>query len=189
MQVKTEARNQKSEIRVCPLSSILCCSSSGRVLVLGLGNILLKDEGVGVHIAQRLQELALADNVEVIDGGTASLDVLLLVPGIEKLVVIDALRAGKEAGTIYKARLKTEEQDRLEQIFSGDSKISLHQTGLVDALTIAERMNCAPKEIAIIGIEPKEIDCGLELTDEVKQGIPEIINTVLKEIEDAIHTE
>ena len=189
MQVKTEARNQKSEIRVCPLSSVLCCSSSGRVLILGLGNILLKDEGVGVHIAQRLQELALADNVEVIDGGTASLDVLLLVPGIEKLVVIDALRADKEAGTIYKARLKTEEQDRLEQIFSGDSKISLHQTGLVDALTIAERMNCAPKEIAIIGIEPKKIDCGLELTDEVKQKIPEIINIVLKEIEDAIYTE
>jgi len=162
---------------------------AGRVLVLGLGNILFKDEGIGVHIAQRLQELALADNVEVMDGGTASLDVLLLAPGIEKLVVIDALRAGKEAGTIYKARLKTEERDKLEQIFNGNSRISLHQIGLIDALTIAERMNCAPKEIAIIGIEPKKIDCGLELTDEVKQRIPEIINTVLKEIEDAIHTE
>jgi len=162
--------------------------STGRILVLGLGNILLKDEGVGVHIAQMLQELALSHNVEVVDGGTASLDVLLLAPGIEKLVVIDALRAGKEAGTIYKARLKSEERDKLEQIFSSGSRISLHQVGLIDALAIAEKMNCAPKEIAIIGIEPKKIDCGLELTDEVKQKIPEIINTVLKEIEDAIHT-
>jgi len=162
--------------------------SAGRVLVLGLGNILLKDEGVGVHIAQRLQELALADNVEVMDCGTASLDVLLLAPGIEKLVVIDALRANKEAGTIYKAHLKTEEQDKLEQIFSSDSRISLHQIGLIDALAVAERINCAPKEIVIIGVEPEKIDCGLELTDKVKQRVPEIINTVLKEIEDAIHT-
>jgi len=179
MQVKTDASLVMSSEKSC---------STGRILVLGLGNILLKDEGVGVHIAQMLQELALPHNVEVVDGGTASLDVLLLVPGIEKLVVIDALRAGKEAGTIYKARLKSEERDKLEQIFSSGSRISLHQVGLIDALAIAERMNCAPKEIAIIGIEPKKIDCGLELTDDVKQKIPEIINTVLKEIEDAIHT-
>ena len=179
MQVKTDASLVMSSEKSC---------STGRILVLGLGNILLKDEGVGVHIAQMLQELALPHNVEVVDGGTASLDVLLLAPGIEKLVVIDALRAGKEAGTIYKARLKSEERDKLEQIFSSGSRISLHQVGLIDALAIAEKMNCAPKEIAIIGIEPKKIDCGLELTDEVKQKIPEIINTVLKEIEDAIHT-
>jgi len=179
MRIKTDASLVMSSEKSC---------STGRILVLGLGNILLKDEGVGVHIAQMLQELALPHNVEVVDGGTASLDVLLLAPGIEKLVVIDALRAGKEAGTIYKARLKSEERDKLEQIFSSDSRISLHQVGLIDALAIAERMNCAPKEIAIIGIEPKKIDCGLELTDDVKQKIPEIINTVLKEIEDAIHT-
>jgi hydrogenase maturation protease len=179
MQVKTDASLVMSSEKSC---------STGRILVLGLGNILLKDEGVGVHIAQMLQELALPHNVEVVDGGTASLDVLLLAPGIEKLVVIDALRAGKEAGTIYKARLKSEERDKLEQIFSSGSRISLHQVGLIDALAIAEKMNCAPKEIAIIGIEPKKIDCGLELTDDVKQKIPEIINTVLKEIEDAIHT-
>jgi hydrogenase maturation protease len=179
MQVKTDASLVMSSEKSC---------STGRILVLGLGNILLKDEGVGVHIAQMLQELALPHNVEVVDGGTASLDVLLLAPGIEKLVVIDALRAGKEAGTIYKARLKSEERDKLEQIFSSGSRISLHQVGLIDALAIAEKMNCAPKEIAIIGIEPKKIDCGLELTDDVKQKIPEIINTVLKEVEDAIHT-
>ncbi len=161
---------------------------AGGILVLGLGNVLLKDEGVGVHIAQRLQELALPDNVEVMDGGTASLDVLLSATGIEKLVVIDALRAGKEAGTIYKTRLKNQERDKLEQIFSGNSRISLHQIGLIDALAIAEKMNCALKEIVIIGVEPEKIDYGLELTDKVKQRIPEIVNTVLKEIEDAIHT-
>ena len=160
---------------------------TGRVLVLGLGNILLRDEGVGVHVAHKLQELAIPYNVEVMDGETACLDVLLLAQGVEKLVVIDALRAGKEAGTIYKARLRTEERDKLERIFSGDSKLSLHQMGLLDALTAAEKLNCAPKEIVIIGVEPKKMDWGLELTDEVKQRVPEIINIVLKEIEDAVH--
>ena len=164
------------------------CGKNSRVLILGLGNILLKDEGIGVHIAGELQKLALPHYVEVIDGGTAGLDILLSQEGLYKLVGIDALRAGKEAGTIYKARLKTEERDKLEQIFSGCSRISLHQMGLLDALAAAEKMNCTPKEIVIIGVEPEKMDWGLELTDEVKHRVPEIINTVLKEIEDAIHT-
>ncbi|MBA7657184.1 hypothetical protein ES703_65115 [subsurface metagenome] len=159
------------------------------VLVLGLGNILLKDEGVGVHVAHKLQELAIPYNVEVMDGGTACLDVLLLAQGVEKLVVIDAMRAGKKPGTIYKTRLKAEEKNRLTQIFSEaeQPKISLHQVGLLDALSVVEKMNHAPEEIVIIGVEPKEMDCGLELTEPVKQRLVEIVNMVLEEIKDAVH--
>lgn len=171
------------------VSSRNSCGKSGRVLVLGLGNVLLKDEGVGVHVAGQLQKQVLPCNVEVVDGGTAGLDVLLSRQGLGKLVVIDAMRAGKKPGTIYKTRLKAEEKNRLTQIFSEaeQPKISLHQIGLLDALAAAEKLNCAPKEIVIIGVEPKKINWGLELTDEVKQRVPEIINTVLKEIEDAVH--
>jgi hydrogenase maturation protease len=157
------------------------------ILVLGLGNILLKDEGVGVHVAQQLQQLSLPCGVEVVDGGTAGLDVLLSAPTAEKLVVIDALKAGKQPGTIYKARLNIDKLDELERFFSRDSKISLHQVGLLDALAAAVTLNRAPKQILIIGVEPGKIDCGLELTDEVKQKIPEIIDIVLKEIENAVH--
>jgi hydrogenase maturation protease len=162
---------------------------AGRVLVLGFGNILLKDEGIGAHIAGRLQKQNLPGNVEVIDGGTAGLDILLSQEGPYRLVVIDAMKAGKEPGTIYRTRLKADEIDRLTEIFSEkqQSRISLHQVGLIDALLVAEKTNCAPKEITIIGIEPKEMDEGLEPTGEVKQRIPEIINTVLEEIKDAFH--
>lgn len=160
---------------------------AAKILVLGLGNILLKDEGIGVHIAQKMQRMNLPYNVEVIDGGTAGLDVLLLERGVEKLVVIDALRAGKEAGTIYKAQLMLEEYDKLEQIFSGGSKISLHQAGLVDALAAVRRIGCAPKEIIVIGVEPEIMDWGLELSDKLKHKLAGIIDTVLKEIEDAVH--
>jgi len=171
------------------ISSGDSCRKSSRVLVLGLGNVLLRDEGVGVHVAGELQKVALPRNVEVIDGGTAGLDILLSQEGLYKLVVIDATRAGKKPGTIYKARLKAKEKDELVRIFGQDreSKISLHQVGLIDALAATEKMNCAPEEIVIIGVEPKEIACGLELTEQVKQRIPEIVNTVLEEIEDAVH--
>lgn len=173
------------------------CAEKVRVLVLGLGNILLKDEGVGVHIACRLQKQKLPDNVdstgspqvEVIDGGTAGSDILLSQQCPYKLVVIDAMKAGREAGTIYKARFKAEEKDKLNHIFGEDkeSKISSHQLGLIEALAAVEKMNCAPKEIVIIGVEPKQVDYGLELTEEVKQKVPAIINTVLEEIKNVVH--
>jgi len=157
---------------------------SGRVLVLGLGNILCKDEGIGARIAQKLQEMTLPWNIEVMDGGTAGLDVLLSVIDVDKLVVIDALRAGKKPGTIYKACLKIDEKDKITQIFGQEEhlKMSLHQVGLFEAFGIAEKIGCAPREIVIIGVEPGEIDYGLELTEQVRQKLPKIIEKVLEEI-------
>ncbi len=154
-----------------------------RVLVLGLGNILLRDEGIGVHIARQLQKQELPGNIEVIDGGTAGMDMLLSQKDLDKLVVVDATRAGKKPGTIYKARLKAGEIDKLTRLFSQgeDLKISSHQFGLIDALAAAEKLNCAPREIVIIGVEPKEINYGLELTEQVRQKIPKIVKMVLEE--------
>lgn len=166
------------------------CGETGRVLVLGLGNILLKDEGVGVHVAAKLQEMALGPNVEVIDGGTAGLDVLLGQRDLYKLVVIDAMKAGGKSGTIYKAELKADERNKLTQIFGRQqSKISLHQVGLIEALSAAEKMGAAPERIVIIGVEPGEIDCGLELTEPVEQKVPEVVEKVLEVIENDIHRE
>jgi len=164
---------------------------SGRTLVLGLGNILLADEGVGVHVVRELAEHTLPGNVEVVDGGTAALDVLLLARDVQKLIVIDALRAGKEPGTVYVARFAGGQESKLEAHFvrQGDSRISLHQIGLVDALSVAKRISDGPKEIVIIGVEPAKIDCGLQLMDEIAHKVPQIIDIVLKEIEDAVHTE
>jgi hydrogenase maturation protease len=158
-------------------------------LVLGLGNILLKDEGIGVHVVQQLLKRDLPANVEAIDGGTSGLDILLLQEGPYKLVVIDAMKAGRTPGTIYKTHVKADETEQLARIFSKKkhSTLSLHQVGLIDALLVAQKTNCAPDEVTIIGVEPGEIDGGLELTEQVKQKIPEIINTVLEEITDAVH--
>jgi hydrogenase maturation protease len=171
-----------------------------RVAVLGVGNILCRDEGIGVRVVERLQQEHLPTNVEVMDCGTAGLDVVLSIiegvdstgsPRVNKLIVIDALKAGKKAGTIYKAHLNIEEKDRITQLFSDEdrSKISLHQVGLFEALGIAEKFGCAPREIVIIGVEPAKVDCGLELTEQVRRKLPEIIEKVLEEINNVVYTE
>ncbi len=167
------------------------CAEKVRVLVLGLGNILLKDEGVGVHIAEQLAEQDLPDNVEVIDGGTSALDILLLQKGLYKLIIVDAVRAGKEPGTIYKAHWRTDQPAKLKTVcpLEEHSRISLHQVGLLDALALVERIGCAPKEVILIGVEPKEIAPDLELTEEIKQRVPAIIDTVLQEIKNALYRE
>ena len=162
-----------------------------RVLVLGLGNALLKDEGLGGYIAARLGELDLPSSVEVIDGGTSALDILLLQKGLYKLIIVDAVRASKEPGTIYKAHWRTDQPGKLKTVCGQEehSRISLHQVGLLDALALVERIGCAPKEVILIGVEPKEIAPDLGLTEEIKQRVPAIIDTVLQEIKNALYRE
>jgi len=166
-----------------------------RVLILGIGNILLKDEGVGIHVVQELRKYELPDNVEVIDGGTAALDILLSQKGLHKLVVIDAIKAGNKPGAIYKTRLNEWSKRGLGYLapqfiagFSaGQSQITLHQFGLLDALAIAEKLGLLPEEIVVIGVEPGEVSSGLQLTEKVAQSIPKVIEQVLEEIQDVIH--
>ena len=151
-----------------------------RVLILGIGNMLMKDEGIGVHVVHQLQQQDLPDYVEIIDGGTSGLDILLSQEGSYKLIVIDAVRAGNKPGTIYKTEYLA---PRPAWGFSpGQSKASLHQLGLIEALAAAEKMSCAPGEVIIIGVEPEEINLGLELSESVKRSIPKIIEQVLEEI-------
>jgi hydrogenase maturation protease len=163
--------------------------NSGRIVVLGLGNLLLKDEGIGVHVVHALQRRDLPANVELIDGGTSSLDILLLQEGPYKLVVVDAMKAGRKPGTIYKTRFDAQQMHELAHTFSKkkNSTLSLHQVGLVDALLVAQKTECGPDQVTIIGVEPNQIDGGLELTEPVSERMPQIINSVLEEIEDAVH--
>ena len=109
--------------------------NTSRVLVLGLGNILLRDEGVGVHIAQKLQQMALPKNTEVIDGGTAGPDILLSQQKPYKLIIIDAVKAGQKPASVYKICFKAGEKSKFSEIFDRrPSNLSLHQTGLIDVL-------------------------------------------------------
>ena len=145
------------------------------ILILGIGNLLLKDEGIGVHVVNKMKEMSVPDNVEVLDGGTAGLDLVDFIEGRKKLIVIDAVNAGEKPGTLY--RLTEENLDIKPKAIS-----SFHEIDFIDALHMSEIVNSKPEEIVVIGIEPKDMSSGLELSPEIEERIPEIIKLVMKEL-------
>ena len=145
------------------------------ILILGIGNLLLKDEGVGVHVVKKLKEMPLPANVEVLDGGTARLDLVDFIEDRKKLIVIDAVNAGEKPGTIYRLT-----EDNL--YIKPKAITSFHEIDFLDALHMSEVMNSKPEEIVVIGIEPKDMSGGIELSPEIEERIPIIINAVLKEL-------
>jgi hydrogenase maturation protease len=151
-------------------------ANATRVAILGVGNILLKDEGVGIHVIHALQDNPLLTDagVELIDGGTSP-NVSYLLDGADRLIVIDAVEGGCEPGTIYRFRANEIEQE-------GKSLLSVHEMGLIEDLQVMEIIEGKPKDTIIIGVEPKEIGVGLELSSELEQKIPQIVKVVLEEI-------
>jgi hydrogenase maturation protease len=105
--------------------------------------------------------------------GTSTMDLISYLEGVKKLIAIDAMKAGDTPGTIYKCR----PEDLLPK---GEEAVSLHDIGLLETLTMAKKMG---REIdtVIIGVEPEVLDWGMELSEEVKNKIPAIIEAVLKE--------
>ena len=148
--------------------------SPKRTVVIGVGNLLQKDEGIGIHAVKALQKMQLPDNVTIIDGGTSP-DILACTRGGDKLIIVDAARAGGEPGAIYRFQ-----PDDL--IAERGAAVSVHELGVPQNLRLMLLSGNEPSEVVIIGIEPKEIEWGIELSPELEMKIPEIISVVLKEI-------
>ena len=144
-----------------------------RIVVVGVGNLLLKDEGIGIHTVKALQEMELPPDVKIIDGGTAP-DLIAYTEAGDKLIIIDAASAGGEPGTIY--RFLPEDLSQNEGI------LSTHELGVEQNLRLMSLTGNRPGEIVIIGVEPGEIGWGTELSPGLQQKIPEIVEAVLREI-------
>lgn len=126
-----------------------------KTLVLGVGNKLMSDEGVGVHVIERLAEkYKLPEEVQVLDGGTLGLDLLYYLEGIENLLMVDAAETGKEAGVMI--RLEGEQVPAFMSV-----KISPHQMGVPDMLAAAKMKDIYPKRIVLWGIQPELVTLGL----------------------------
>jgi hydrogenase maturation protease len=147
-------------------------SSGMGKFVLGIGNILLRDEGVGCHVVHALERISLPD-VKLIDGGTCP-DVLHFLEDADKLVIVDAVKGGGRPGQIYRFHL---EDITLEQ----KPFLSLHDVGLLDSLMLM-RLWHNISETVIIGVEPREINWGLELSPELQEKMPQIIDAILSEL-------
>jgi hydrogenase maturation protease len=145
------------------------------ILILGIGNLLLKDEGIGVHVVQRLMNMPLPTDVEVMDGGTMGLNLIYSIEGRKKVIVIDAVMTDAQAGTLYRFT----DKDLEEQT---GSLISAHDINFVHVLKNAALLGIKPEEVIFIGIKPLEISEGLELTPVIEEKIPRIIELVMEEI-------
>jgi len=140
--------------------------------VLGIGNALLRDEGIGCHVAHALAEIPLPD-VQIIDSGTCP-DILQFPDDTDKLVIVDAVKGGGTPGQIYRFHL---EDITLEQ----KPFLSLHDVGLVDNLILMQLWHNI-NEAVVIGVEPGEINWGLELSPELQGKMPQIIDAILAEL-------
>jgi hydrogenase maturation protease len=144
-------------------------------LIIGLGNLLRGDDGVGVRVAQALAARALPPGVEVVDGGTQGLGIVNLMEGRRRVIVVDAADVGRPPGqfvrfTLARARL------------SGDNRhLSLHAAGLGDALLLAQALGTLPGEVVIFGLQPASLEWDSELSPQVEAALPGLIAAVLAE--------
>ena len=144
-----------------------------QTVVVGIGNVLMKDEGVGIHVARALKERSLPQDIEVIDAGTCS-EVAFDLEAADRVIVVDAARGGGSPGTVYRLT-KDVALENVEGLRSSHSVDLLH--------TLRHRAcNGHTSEIVVIGIEPKEIDWGLDLSTEVAACLPRIIEIVQEEL-------
>ena len=145
------------------------------ILILGIGNILRKDDGVGVRAVEALRERGVPPSVELVDGGTLGLGLVDVIACREKAIVIDALEGGGEPGALY--RISAEDLGA-----ETGPVLSVHDFGLEAALALAGRLSCAPRATVIFGVEPGDVSEGLELTPAVAAAIPALLDIVLAEL-------
>lgn len=148
-----------------------------RVVVLGVGNILMSDEGVGVHAVTALaDQYAVPDEVEIIDGGTSGMDCLDRIAEADLLLIADCMRSkDKTPGTI--TRLADAE---INAWFN--TKISPHQVGLSDVLAACSFHGISPKRVVLLGVQPQSFDTCMELTPPVAAVLPELLTRLVDEV-------
>jgi hydrogenase maturation protease len=147
-----------------------------KIMVMGVGNVLLSDEGLGVQFLNELSKNALPDNVELLEGGTAGLELVHLIQEVEFLIIIDAINAKDEPGAIF--RFEPEKLKILPEHF----EVSFHQVGILEVLAMANILGNAPQTL-IFGIQPKSLEWGLEVSPEVYKVFPKIKDLIYKEFQ------
>lgn len=146
-------------------------------LVVGLGNILLRDEGVGVRLAERLLErYEVPCEVEVLDGGTSGMELIHTIADRDALIVCDAVASDLPAGSVLRIS-----GDELPAFFR--TKLSPHQLGLSDVLATLTLLGRTPSEVILIGIVPENLELGIELSPRIESVMEEALELLVAEIE------
>lgn len=147
-------------------------SEAVRTVVLGVGSPLMGDDGLGVSVVDELREARPRDpDIAFLDGGTWGMQVLPFIEQAERLLIVDAVKAGAEPGTLI--RLQGDEVPRhLHQ------KLSPHQIELGEVLAVAQLRGLLPGDLVVLGIEPARIELHEGLSDPVRGTVPELLEAV-----------
>ncbi len=146
------------------------------ILILGIGNILQSDDGIGVHVINHILEsdMIIPEDVEIIDGGTAGFDLLSVMTGREKIIIVDALKTDDVPGSIYRFTPEHARDSR--------ASFSLHDVGITEVLRTLKLLGENP-EIEFIGIVPENISTlNIGLSPAVKKSIPLAVNQIFNAI-------
>jgi hydrogenase maturation protease len=146
------------------------------ITLIGLGNLLLRDEGAGIHAIRHLQaHWRIPPELEIVDGGTGGLDLLPFIEKRNKILFVDTVNFGREPG--YIGELCNPEVPAFSAL-----KDSLHHLGLSDVLAAAQLLDVLPKEICLIGIQPQAIETGLELTPEIQNRLEPLVARITAQL-------
>jgi hydrogenase maturation protease len=146
------------------------------VLVLGLGNTLLADDGVGVHVVRRLaDEHGAPPGLRMLDGGTLGFRLMAAITQSQAVIVVDAAQLGERPGTV-----RLLHKEALADYVSRGGRMSAHEAGLVDLLTLARLEGWAPARLALLGIQPKIVDWGDRLSLPVSRSLPVACRAVIR---------
>jgi len=138
------------------------------ISVVGIGNIIMQDEGFGVKCAEHLQKITdYPDFVQIIDGGTLGMDLMPYIAGTKKLLFIDAMDVEGNVGDFYQFT-----GDELNAYFK--NKMSVHDLGVNDMLAVLKLTDNPVEEIIVMGIKPDVVSMGLDLTPAVAAKIPQV---------------
>lgn len=147
-----------------------------KISLIGLGNLLLGDEGVGVHAVEALKKkYDFPEEIRLLDGGTLGLDLLPLIEGMDRVLFVDAVDLKEKPGTIAVI-----EGEGLPSLL--EPKLSLHHVGLTDLLLASSFLGTRPAEIALVGIQPETLEIGLELSPTIQGRFDRLLETVLEKL-------
>ena len=151
-----------------------------KILVCGIGNKLKKDDGIGPYVAEQLAQRSMPSNVSVSDFGTSGFKTALEIGQYDKVIFVDAIQRGNEPGHVHRATLSKEDFKGSPSLSS--CVVSFHESDLKKILSTAVRINTYPKQVIVLGCEPKDLSFGMGLSPEVQKAVDKIIDLILAEI-------
>lgn len=158
------------------VSSIDNVLHRSEVTILGVGNVILRDEGFGVRVAEFLDaHYEFPENVQIVDGGTLGIELTQYITGTNKLLVIDSINGGAEPGTLFRFH-----NDAVMDHFQ--EKVSAHEVGIQDVLALLTVTGHKIPEVVVIGAQPYDLEAGVELSTGMQQLLPQVVDQALREL-------